>query len=189
MRVYAAGLRNPVGMGWAPGTETLWTSVNERDELGDNLVPDYLTSVKENGFYGWPYCYWGQHLDPRVEQAEPDLVQRAIVPDVPLGSHTASLGLAFYDKDIFPEKYRDGAFITQHGSWNRKPIAGYKVMFVPFKNGKPSGNPEDFLTGFIEDLDHKKVHGRPVGIVVLPDGSILITDDTSNKIWRVSYGK
>lgn len=187
MRVYAAGLRNPVGMGWAPGTETLWTSVNERDELGDNLVPDYLTSVKENGFYGWPYCYWGQHLDPRVEQVQPDLVQRAIVPDVPLGSHTASLGLAFYDKKAFPEKYHNGAFITQHGSWNRKPIAGYRVLFVPFKDGKPSGDPEEFLTGFIEDLDHGKVRGRPVGIVVLPDGSMLITDDTSNKIWRVSY--
>ncbi|MDI3321951.1 PQQ-dependent sugar dehydrogenase [Pinibacter soli] len=189
MRVYGAGLRNPVGMAWAPGTETLWTSVNERDELGDNLVPDYLTSVKENGFYGWPYCYWGQHLDPRVEQVQPDLVQRAIVPDVPLGSHTASLGLAFYDKKAFPEKYHNGAFITQHGSWNRKPIAGYRVLFVPFKDGKPSGNPEEFLTGFIKDLDKGKVRGRPVGIVVLPDGSMLITDDTSNKIWRVSYGK
>ncbi|MBV4356741.1 PQQ-dependent sugar dehydrogenase [Pinibacter aurantiacus] len=189
MRVYAAGLRNPVGMGWAPGTETLWTSVNERDELGDNLVPDYVTSVKENGFYGWPYCYWGQHIDPRVEQVQPDLVQRAIVPDVPLGSHTASLGLAFYDKKMFPEKYHNGAFITQHGSWNRKPIAGYRVLFVPFKNGKPSGDPEEFLTGFIEDLDHGKVRGRPVGIVVLQDGSMLITDDTSNKIWRVSYGR
>jgi glucose/arabinose dehydrogenase len=187
MRVYAAGLRNPVGMGWAPGTETLWTSVNERDELGDNLVPDYLTSVKENGFYGWPFCYWGQHLDPRVEQVQPDLVQRAIVPDVSLGSHTASLGLAFYDKNAFPEKYRNGAFITQHGSWNRKPIAGYRVMFVPFKDGKPSGDPEEFLTGFIENLEKGRVRGRPVGIAVLPDGSMLITDDKSNKIWKVSY--
>lgn len=186
MRVYASGLRNPVGMGWAPGTETLWTSVNERDELGDNLVPDYLTGVKENGFYGWPYSYYGQHIDPRVDQMEPELVQQAIVPDVPLGPHTASLGLAFYDKNIFPEKYHNGAFITQHGSWNRKPISGYKVLFVPFKNGKPSGEPEDFLTGFIKDPDHGKVHGRPVGIIVMPDGSLLIADDKSNKIWRVT---
>lgn len=187
MRVYASGLRNPVGMGRAPGTEALWTTVNERDELGDDLVPDYLTGVTENGFYGWPYSYYGQHPDPRVAQTAPELVQRAIVPDVPLGAHTASLGLAFYNKTAFPEKYHNGAFITQHGSWNRKPISGYKVVFVPFKNGRPSGDPEDFLTGFIEKTGDKKVHGRPVGIITLSDGSMLIADDTSNKIWRVRY--
>ncbi len=187
MHVYASGLRNPVGMGLAPETEALWVTVNERDELGDNLVPDYLTRVKENSFYGWPYSYYGQHTDPRVDQTAPDLVQRAIVPDVPLGAHTASLGLAFYNKNAFPEKYRNGAFVTQHGSWNRKPLSGYKVVFVPFKNGEPSGNPEDFLTGFIEKADSKKVHGRPVGIIILPDGSMLVADDTSNKIWRIMY--
>jgi glucose/arabinose dehydrogenase len=187
LRVYATGLRNPVGMGWAPGTSTLWAAVNERDLLGDDLVPDYLTSVKENGFYGWPYSYYGQHIDPRVTEQQPDLVAKAIVPDLSLGAHTASLGLAFYTKTAFPEKYRNGAFIAQHGSWNRKPIAGYKVLFVPFKNGRPSGPPEDFLTGFVKDLDDSKVHGRPVGVFVMPDGSLLVTDDRTNKIWKISY--
>jgi glucose/arabinose dehydrogenase len=186
MKIYASGIRNPCGIGWAPGTHTLWASVNERDELGDNLVPDYLTSVKEGGFYGWPYSYYGQHLDPRVEQREPEKVNRAIVPDVPLGAHTASLGLAFYTKDNFPAKYRGGAFIAQHGSWNRKPLSGYKILFVPFKDGKPAGKPEDFVTGFVVDQD-KVVRGRPVGVFVAPDGALLITDDKSNRIWRVSY--
>jgi len=185
-RVYASGLRNPCGMGWAPGTHTLWTSVNERDELGDELVPDYLTSVKPGGFYGWPYCYWGQHMDPRITKNQSDLVKKTIVPDVNLGSHTASLGLAFYTKKAFPAKYHNGAFVAQHGSWNRSVLAGYKVVFVPFENGKPSGPPEDFLTGFVADLGKEKVHGRPVGIVVMPDGSLLVTDDTSNTIWRVT---
>lgn len=189
MKVYAAGLRNPVGMGWAPGTNTLWTSVNERDELGDDLVPDYLTSVKEGGFYGWPYSYYGQHEDPRIkpEEQKPDLVKKAIVPDVKLGSHTASLGLAFYTSNKFPKKYRGGAFIAQHGSWNRSIVSGYKVVFVPFKNGKPTGKPEDFLTGFVVDLDKDKVHGRPTGIIQLKDGSLLLTDDKTNRIWRISY--
>jgi glucose/arabinose dehydrogenase len=187
LKVYATGLRNPVGMGWAPGTNHLWAAVNERDELGDNLVPDYLTSVKEGGFYGWPYSYYGQHLDPRVTEQQPALVAKAIVPDVPLGAHSASLGLAFYTKTAFPEKYRNGAFIAQHGSWNRKPIAGYKILFVPFKDGRPNGEPEDFITGFVKDLDHSKVHGRPVGVFVMPDGSMLITDDRTNKIWKVTY--
>ncbi|MGN6569548.1 MAG: PQQ-dependent sugar dehydrogenase [Flavipsychrobacter sp.] len=186
MRVYASGLRNPCGMGWAPGTHTLWTAVNERDELGDELVPDYLTSVKEGGFYGWPYCYWGQHMDPRVKVAKPDLVKKAIVPDVNLGSHTASLGLAFYTANAFPEKYHNGVFVAQHGSWNRSVLAGYKVVFVPFKDGKPSGPVEDFLTGFIADLDKDKVYGRPVGVTLTPDGSLLITDDINNMIWKVS---
>ncbi len=189
MRIYASGLRNPVGMGWAPGTNVLYAAVNERDELGDDLVPDYLTSVKENGFYGWPYSYFGNHVDPRVKEKRPDLVKKAIVPDVALGSHTASLGLAFYTGTSFPAKYRNGAFIAQHGSWNRSVLAGYKVVFIPFKDGKPSGKPEDFLTGFIVDLEHEKVHGRPVCVLMLKDGSLLVTDDTSNKIWRIAYEK
>ncbi len=189
LRTYATGIRNPVGMGWAPGTNVLFAAVNERDELGDNLVPDYLTGVKEDGFYGWPYCYFGDHVDPRVKEKRPDLVKKAIVPDLPLGSHTASLGLAFYTGSAFPEKYIDGAFIAQHGSWNRSVLAGYKVVFVPFKNGKPAGEPEDFLTGFVKDLDHEKVRGRPVCVLMLADGSLLVTDDKSNKIWRVAYTK
>lgn len=189
-KIYASGLRNPVGMDWAPGTQTLWTAVNERDELGDELVPDYLTSVKEGGFYGWPYSYYGQHKDPRMKDHPADsLVAKAIVPDVALGSHTASLGLAFYDKQSFPEKYRNGAFIAQHGSWNRSIISGYKVVFVPFKDGQPSGKPEDFLTGFVTDLSKSEVHGRPVCVAVTPDGSLLITDDVSNTIWKVSAKK
>jgi glucose/arabinose dehydrogenase len=188
LRVYAYGLRNPVGMGWAPGTSTLYTTVNERDELGDDLVPDYLTSVKDGGFYGWPYSYYGQHIDARVEQ-KPDLVKTAIVPDYDLSSHTASLGLAFYDKKTFPAQYHGGAFIAQHGSWNRSVLAGYKVVYVAFRNGKPVGRPQDFLTGFIEDLNDEKVYGRPVGVVVLPDGSLLVTDDAGDSVWRVAAVK
>ena len=184
-RIFAYGLRNPVGMGFAPGTKTLWTAVNERDELGDDLVPDYLTSVKEGGFYGWPYSYFGQNVDPRVPEKRPDLVAKAIVPEVPLGSHTASLGLAFCTKKSFPKKYQNGVFIAQHGSWNRTLLSGYRVVFVPFEDGKPAGKPEDFLTGFIITAD-KKVHGRPVGITEMPDGSMLVTDDICNTIWRVS---
>jgi len=187
-RVYASGLRNPVGMAWAPGTKTLWAAVNERDELGDNLVPDYLTSVKDGGFYGWPYSYFGQHPDPRIEAPRPDLVKKAIVPDVSLGSHTASLGLAFYTKKAFPAKYQGGAFVAQHGSWNRSELAGYKVVFVPFKNGKPTGKPQDFLTGFETDKEGE-VHGRPVGVTVLPDGSMLVTDDVNDKIWQITAVK
>ncbi len=189
-RIYAHGLRNPVGMDWAPGTQTLWAAVNERDELGDELVPDYLTAVKQGGFYGWPFYYYGQHADPRMKEkmnAAPG--EKVIVPDVALGSHTASLGLLFYRKNSFPAKYRNGAFITQHGSWNRSVISGYKVIFIPFENGKPSGKPEDFLTGFIEDQAKSKVHGRPVGIAELADGSLLISDDVSNIIWRISTNK
>lgn len=183
-RIYASGLRNPVGMGWAPGTHVLWTAVNERDKLGDDLVPDYITSVKEGGFYGWPYAYFGKNEDPRRKGERPDMVEKTIVPDVPVGSHTASLGLAFYDQDKFPEKYRNGAFIGQHGSWNRSTLSGYKVVFVPFKNGRPSGKPEDFLTGFVEN--EKKVYGRPVGLTVMNDGSMLVNDDSGNTIWKVS---
>jgi len=185
-KVYASGLRNPVGLAWAPGTTTLWTAVNERDELGDELVPDYLTSVQEDGFYGWPYAYFGQNEEPRRKNERPDLVQKTIVPDVALGAHTASLGLAFYGKTAFPARYRNGAFIGQHGSWNRTVFSGYKVVFVPFANGRPSGPPEDFLTGFLVGGDSKDAYGRPVGVTVLPDGSLLVADDAADKIWRVS---
>lgn len=186
LKVYASGLRNPVGMDWAPGSNALWTVVNERDELGDNLVPDYLTHVEEGGFYGWPYVYYGDHVDPRVTQ-KPEIVKNTIIPDVSLGSHTASLGLVFYTENSFPKIYHDGAFVVQHGSWNRSTLSGYKVMFVPFRNGKPSGKPEEFLTGFIHDLDREKVNGRPVCAALLKDGSMLITDDVTNTIWRISY--
>ncbi|MET0393418.1 MAG: sorbosone dehydrogenase family protein [Chitinophagaceae bacterium] len=190
-KVYASGLRNPVGMDWAPGTNTLWTAVNERDELGDDLVPDYLTSVREGGFYGWPYSYFGQHTDPRIkkEDQRPDLVQQAIVPEVAVGSHTSSLGLAFYTGNSFPEAYRNGAFVSQHGSWNRSHFSGYKVLFVPFANGKPAGKPQDFLTGFIASDEKSEVYGRPVGVAIAADGSLLVTDDGAGRIWRISYKK
>jgi glucose/arabinose dehydrogenase len=198
-RIYASGLRNPVGMAWIGGGNPLWTVVNERDKLGDDLVPDYLTSVKDGGFYGWPYSYFGAHIDPRIDEKDqrPDLVSQAIVPDVSLGAHTASLGLAYYAGGMypaqagkptaktFPGKYAEGMFIGQHGSWNRKELSGYKVVFVPFKNGKVSGPPEDFLTGFF--ISEDKVHGRPVGVAVLPDGSLLVADDASGVIWQVAY--
>ncbi len=190
-RIFASGLRNPAGMDWAPGTNTLWTAVNERDELGDELVPDYLTSVKEGGFYGWPFSYYGQHEDPRMKnQQRPDLVSKAIVPEVQLGSHTASLGLVFYDKKSFHSKYHNGAFVAQHGSRNRKELSGYKVVFIPFANGKPSGPPEDFLTGFkVEGSTDSEVRGRPVDVALLADGSMLVTDDVSNTIWKVRRDK
>lgn len=189
-RIFAAGLRNPVGMAWAPGTNVLWTAVNERDELGDELVPDYLTSVKDGGFYGWPYSYFGQHIDPRLkDKMDSGLVAKAIMPEVGLGPHTASLGLAFYNGNSFPAKYRSGAFIGQHGSWNRSSFSGYKVVFVPFTNGKPSGKPEDFLTGFIADETKKEVYGRPVGVAVLKDGSLLVADDKGNCLWKISASK
>ena len=187
LQEYASGLRNPVGMAWEPTTQSLWTSVNERDELGDNLVPDYLTSVKEDGYYGWPYTYWGNHLDPRMPIPPNVRLKEAIVPDVDLGSHTASLGLVFYTANAFPKKYRNGAFVVQHGSWNRNVLSGYRVVFVPFVNGKPIGKPEDFLTGFIVDPKQNNVRGRPVGAVVMPDGSMLVTDDTTHHIWRIAY--
>ncbi|WP_201984023.1 PQQ-dependent sugar dehydrogenase [Hymenobacter rubidus] len=185
-KIYASGLRNPIGLQWQPGTGKLWAVVNERDELGDELVPDYFTSVKEGGFYGWPYSYYGQNEEPRRKNERPDLVKKALVPDVPLGAHVAALGLTFYDKDAFPAKYRHGAFIGEHGSWNRSQYAGYKVVFVPFANGQPSGPPEDFLTGFLAGGDSKDAYGRPVGVTTLPDGSLLVADDAGDKIWRVS---
>ena len=185
-RIYASGLRNPVGMAWAPGTSTLWTAVNERDGLGDNLVPDYITSVKSGGFYGWPYSYYGQNEDPRLKGMKPDLVAKAIVPDVSTGAHTASLGLAFYTGDKFPSPYKSGAYIGQHGSWNRSELSGYKVAFVPFSNGKASGKLQDFLTGFIADTEKGEVYGRPVDVAVTPDGALLVADDVSSTVWRVA---
>jgi glucose/arabinose dehydrogenase len=184
-RVFASGLRNPNGMDWQPQTGVLWTVVNERDELGDDLVPDYLTSVKDGGFYGWPYSYFGQHVDERVKPQKPDLVARAIVPDYALGAHTASLGLAFYSGTLLPARYRGGAFIGQHGSWNRKPLSGYKVVFVPFADGRPTGAmPEDVLTGFVDDKGD--AYGRPVGVVVDGRGALLVADDVGNRVWRVA---
>ena len=183
-RLYATGLRNANGMGWEPQSKTLWTTVNERDELGNDLVPDYMTSVKEGAFYGWPYSYYGQHVDSRVSPQKPELVAKAIAPDYALGGHTASLGLAFYDGSLFPQTYQGGVFIGQHGSWNRKPHSGYKVVFVPFAGGKPSGPPQDFLYGFL-DKDGK-AHGRPVGVAVDKQGALLVADDVGNIIWRVA---
>ena len=186
MNVFASGLRNPVGMDWEPQTKTLWTVVNERDMLGDELVPDYLTSVRQGAFYGWPYSYFGQHEDPRKKGQRPDLVAKAIKPDYALGAHVAPLGLAFYQGATFPKRYHRGAFIGMHGSWNRSTLVGYKVAFVPFQNGKPSGAIEDFLTGFIANPKSSDVYGRPVGVAVWTDGSLLVADDGAGKIWRVS---
>ncbi len=189
-RIFASGLRNPVGMDWEPVSGKLWVAVNERDELGDELVPDYITSVQEGGFYGWPYSYFGNHADPRLkDDPHPELVDKAIVPDVPVGAHTASLGLCFYNGNAFPAAFRQGAFIGQHGSWNKSVLAGYKVVFVPFAGGKPSGKPSDFLTGFIADADKKEVYGRPVGVTVIQDGSLLVADDAGNTIWKVTATK
>jgi glucose/arabinose dehydrogenase len=174
-RVFASGLRNPVGTAWEPETGVLWTVVNERDELGSDLVPDYLTSVKEGAFYGWPYSYYGQHVDQRVTPQRPDLVARALVPDFALGPHTGSLGLAFHD---------GGAYVGQHGSWNRRPRSGYKVIFVPFASGRPAGPARDILTGFVDDDGNAR--GRPVGVTVDARGALLVADDVGNVIWRVS---
>jgi glucose/arabinose dehydrogenase len=183
-RPFATGLRNPVGLAFEPESGALWVTVNERDELGSDLVPDYMTQVKDGGFYGWPYSYYGDHLDPRVSPQRPDLVAKAIVPDYALGPHTASLGLAFYDGTLLAQHYRGGAFIGQHGSWNRDPPSGYKVVFVPFSGGHPSGPAEDVLTGFrSKDGD---ALGRPVGIAVDKAGALLVADDVGNMVWRVT---
>jgi glucose/arabinose dehydrogenase len=183
-RVFASGLRNPNGPAWEPKTGALWVVVNERDELGDDLVPDYMTSVKDGAFYGWPYSYFGQKVDTRVEPQRPDMVAKAIVPDYALGAHTASLGLAFNTGDLFPQEMAGGAFIGQHGSWNRKPRSGYKVIFVPFTDGKPSGKPQDVLTGFLNDSG--EAQGRPVGVALDKQGALLVADDVGNAIWRVT---
>jgi glucose/arabinose dehydrogenase len=183
-RVFASGLRNPNGMAWEPATGTLWTAVNERDELGSDLVPDYLTSVRDGGFYGWPYSYFGGHVDARVTPQRPDLVAKALVPDYALGPHTASLGLATSEGVRLPERFARGMFVGQHGSWNRKPLSGYKVIFVPFAGGKPSGPPLDVLTGFVDDDGNAR--GRPVGVAVDKQGGLLVADDVGNVVWRVT---
>lgn len=186
-REYATGLRNPVGMAWQPETGELWVAVNERDEIGSDLVPDYMTSIQDGGFYGWPYSYFGQHVDDRVKPQDPDKVADAIVPDYALGPHTASLGLSSAEGNALPEQFGNGMFVGQHGSWNRKPRSGYKVIFVPFENGEPTGQPVDVLTGFISE--DEKAQGRPVGVVIDKDGGLLVADDVGNVIWRVSAAK
>ncbi|WP_206367666.1 PQQ-dependent sugar dehydrogenase [Sphingomonas piscis] len=183
-KVFASGLRNPNGLTFYPGSNTLWTVVNERDELGPDLVPDYMTSVRPGAFYGWPYSYFGQHVDPRPRPQRPDLVRKAVSPDYALGAHVAALGLTFYTGATFPASFRGGAFIGEHGSWNRKAPSGYKVAFVAFQNGKPVGAPQDFVTGFLKD---GKARGRPVGVAVDRTGALIIADDAGNTIWRVSY--
>ncbi|MDO8449119.1 MAG: sorbosone dehydrogenase family protein [Rhodoferax sp.] len=183
-RIFASGLRNPVGLAWEPRSGALWTVVNERDELGSDLVPDYMTSVREGGFYGWPYSYFGQHLDERVKPQRPELVASAIFPDYALGPHTASLGLAFSGGTSLPAIFANGMFIGQHGSWNRRPHSGYKVIFVPFKDGRPAGAPVDLLTGFLSEDGH--AFGRPVGVALDKGGALLVADDVGNVIWRVS---
>ncbi len=183
-RLFATGLRNPNGMGWAPGTGALWTVVNERDELGSDLVPDYLTSVKDGAFYGWPYSYYGQSVDVRVQPPRPDLVAKAVSPDYALGSHVAPLGMAFSEGNALPASLASGVFVGEHGSWNRKPHSGYKVVFVPFKDGKPQGLPVDVLTGFLSP--EGKAYGRPVGVAMDKRGGLLVADDVGNVIWRVS---
>jgi glucose/arabinose dehydrogenase len=182
-RLFASGLRNPVDMAIEPQSGTLWVVVNERDELGSDLVPDYLTSVKDGGFYGWPFSYWGQHVDSRVKPENPQMVAKAIVPDYALGNHVAPLGVAFAAGESMPPQFRSGAFVGEHGSWNRNPRSGYKVVFVPFANGRPSGNPIDVLTGFVSDKEEAR--GRPVGVEMDNSGALLVADDVGNAIWRV----
>jgi glucose/arabinose dehydrogenase len=183
-RVYASGLRNPVGIDIEPTTGALWAVVNERDEIGDDVPPDYLTSVKEGGFYGWPYSYWGKNVDDRVKPQRPDLVATAITPDYAVGAHTASLGLTFAAGSKLPAPFTNGAFIGQHGSWNRKPHSGYQVIFIPFENGKPNGDPVEVLTGFLSA--DEKAYGRPVGVTFDKSGALLVADDVGNVIWRVT---
>jgi glucose/arabinose dehydrogenase len=182
-QVFARGLRNPNGLTFYPGSDTLWSVVNERDELGANLVPDYMTSVKRAAFYGWPYSYWGQHVDSRVRPQKPDLVKSAIMPDYGLSSHVAPLGLAFYTGNSFPAQFAGGAFVGEHGSWNRPELNGYKVVFIRFKNGRPIGDPMDFVTGFIKD---GKARGRPVGVAVDRTGALIVADDVGNTVWRIT---
>ncbi|MGN8111311.1 PQQ-dependent sugar dehydrogenase [Paraburkholderia sp. 22098] len=184
-RIYAAGIRNPTGLQWEPKTGQLWAIANERDEIGADLVPDYLTSVKENAFYGWPYSYYGQHVDPRAQPQRPDLVAKAIAPDFAIGSHVAPLGLMFYTGNNLPAQYRGGAFIGEHGSWDRSPLSGYVVSYVAFENGKPVSAPKDVVTGFTS-ADQKQLYGAPVGVAQDRDGGLLIADDVGNAIWRVT---
>lgn len=184
-RIYASGLRNPTGLQWEPQSGRLWAVVNERDEIGADLVPDYMTSVQEGGFYGWPYSYFGQHVDTRVQPPRPDLVEKAIKPDYALSSHVAPLGLWFYTGNNLPAEYQGGAFISEHGSWNRKPLNGYRVVWVAFKDGKPLGQPKPVVTGFLTD-DEKQVRGLPVGLAQDKQGALLIVDDAGNAVWRVT---
>ena len=188
-RIYGSGIRNPVGLTLQPGTDVVWTATNERDNLGDDLVPDYATSVKDGGFYGWPYSYIGRHYDPKYVGAFPDLVGRAIVPDVLLPAHSAPLGITFYTGSQFPARYRNGGFVALHGSWNRTVASGYRVVFFPMVNGKP-GPIEDFLTGFLASTGENgtpvQQWGRPVGVTVAPDGALLVSDDSGNRIWRIT---
>ena len=186
-RIFASGLRNPNGMAWEPHSGALWTAVNERDEIGSDLVPDYITSVKDGAFYGWPYSYYGQHVDIRVEPQNPDLVAKAIAPDYAVGPHTASLGLTFAENSKLPPPFTQGAFIGQHGSWNRNPHSGYKVIFVPFSAGKPAGQPIEVLSGFLNEKE--EAMGRPVGVVIDRQGDLLVADDVGNKVWRVSAAR
>jgi glucose/arabinose dehydrogenase len=188
-RLFATGTRNPIGLAFNPTTRQLWASVQERDLTGNDLVPDYVTSIKDGAFYGWPYAYIGPHEDPRRKGEQPDLVKKAIVPDVLIQAHSAVLGLLFYDGKMFPDEYRGDAFVALHGSWNRVPRTGYKIVRIRFKDGKPVGGYDDFLTGWMLGEDKPEVWGRPVGLLVLKDGSMLVTDDGANKIWRVTYGK
>jgi glucose/arabinose dehydrogenase len=183
LRVFASGIRNPNGMGWEPETGALWTVANERDELGSDLVPDYLTSVKDGIFYGWPFSYYGQHVDTRVPP-NPDMVAKAVPPDYALGSHVAALGLTFSSGTLLPESFRNGAFVGEHGSWNRKPASGYKVVFIPFSNGRPNGLPMDILNGFL--TANGDARGRPVGVAIAKDGALLVADDVGNTVWRVA---
>ena len=186
-RTFASGLRNPIGLAWNPANGTLWTTVNERDGLGDDLVPDYITEVKAGAFYGWPFSYIGKNVDPRRRGERNDLVAKAIVPSLLLQSHSAPITLAFYDGKMFPESYRGGAFVALHGSWNREQRTGYKIIHVPFRNGQPSGGYDDFIVGWAPDPNSREVWGRPAGLLVLRDGSLLIADDGANVIWRVTY--
>jgi glucose/arabinose dehydrogenase len=186
-QIYASGLRNPVGLAFEPDTMRLWTTVNERDGLGDDLPPDYMTAVKQGGFYGWPYSYYGGHVDPRKAGQHPELVAKALTPDFTFAPHAATLGLVFYQRDAFPKQYRGGAFIAEHGSWNRATFNGYRVVYVPFAHGTPTGPAQDFLTGFIKDEAESEVYGRPVGLAVANDGSLLVADDGGNVVWRVTY--
>lgn len=186
-QIYASGTRNPIGMAFNPGTRVLWAAVQERDRIGDDLVPDYVTSIKEGGFYGWPYSYIGQNEEPRRKGEAPEMVKKAIVPDVLIQAHSAALGMVFYQGNMFPSEYRGDAFVALHGSWNRTKRTGYKIIRIRFKNGKPVGGYEDFLIGWLLDETSNQVWGRPVGLLTLRDGSMLITDDGANKIWRVTY--
>jgi hypothetical protein len=186
-RIFASGLRNPNGMDWDPSTGKLWTAVNERDEIGSDLVPDYLTSVKDGAFYGWPWSYYGNHVDARVQPPRPDMVAKAIAPDYALGTHVAPLGLTYSNARGMPDSFANGVFVGEHGSWNRNPQAGYKVVFIGFQNGQPSGMPIDFLTGFLNA--DGEAQGRPVGVILDQQGSLLVADDVGNKVWRVSRNK